>query len=120
MTTVDDVSGNTASWSEWISAYARAYDILPESAADAGCPNCGARTLGLAFTGLVQDRVGYASFWCSTCLFGIHLSRVVVPDGVPMESIDTPPGERTRQIPNYRIVPEEADNSGEDVESFQF
>lgn len=103
-----------------VSTYARAYELLPGAPEDAACPNCGARTLNLAFTGLVRDRVGYASFWCSTCLYGIHLSRVAVPDGVPMESIEVPPHERTRKVPNYRLVPEDTGDSDGDVEAFQF
>lgn len=111
---------NTASWRQWLSAYSRVYDLLPEPS-DEACPNCGAHTLMLAFTGLPRDRVGYASFWCSTCMFGIHLSRVPVPDDVPMDSIYVPESERNVRIPNYRVVRQDADDDDdEDVESFQF
>lgn len=121
MATVNEMTENTASWHQWLSAYSRAYDLLPETS-DEVCPNCGARSLNLAFTGLPRDRVGYASFWCGTCMFGIHLSRVPVPDDVPMDSVYTAPSERHVQIPNYRVVPQGADDDDddEDVESFQF
>jgi hypothetical protein len=111
-----------APWNEWLAAYQRVYDALPGSS-DVRCPNCGASALRLVFTGLRQDRLGYASFWCDSCLFGIHLSRTFVPDGVDMESVYTRRGERMTQIPNYTVVQEreseEEDDDG-DTESFQF
>lgn len=118
---MNDSAGNTASWKEWLAAYVDAYESLP-GPVGGGCPNCGAGTLNLVFTGLVEDRVGYASFWCSTCLFGIHLSRVAVPDGVPMDSVYTPVQERSADIPNYTVVREgtDADDDDGDVESFRF
>lgn len=116
---MNDTTENKASWKDWLAAYVRAYELLPDSSPGV-CPNCGARTLNLAFTGLVRDRVGYASFWCSTCMFGIHLSRVAVPDDVPMDSVYTPERDRSVTIPNYKVVPEGIDDDGDDVESFQF
>ncbi|WP_329176472.1 hypothetical protein [Streptomyces sp. NBC_01477] len=112
---------NRASWHEWLSAYTRAYDALPASNADV-CPNCASAALHLAFTGLPRDRVGYASFWCSACQFGIHLSRVPVPDDVPMDSVYTPAHDRSAHIPNYTVVAQDAEDDGDDddVESFQF
>lgn len=117
---MSDTTENRASWRDWLAAYVRTYESLPDSSAEA-CPNCGARTLNLAFTGLVPDRVGYASFWCSTCLFGIHLSRVPVPDDVPMDSVYTPESDRSATVPNYKVVPQSIDDDDDDdVESFQF
>lgn len=113
---MNDIAESRASWKDWLAAYVRAYELLPDSSSDA-CPNCGARTLNLAFTGLVADRVGYASFWCSTCLFGIHLSRVPVPDDAPMDSVYAPERDRNVTVPDYTVVPESVDD---DDESFRF
>lgn len=111
---------NTTRWRDWLSAYEVAYEGLPEKMS-IPCPNCGSDTLNLAFTGLPRDRVGYGSFWCSTCMFGIHLSRCPVPDGVPMDSIYTPPEERMTHIPNYKLVPPDADDDeDDDVVDIQF
>ena len=94
----------TASWGAWLSAYELCYKALPTPPEDSACPNCGAERLRLAFTGLEEERVGYATFWCDGCLVGIHLSRCPVPDGVPMDSIHTPVDQRSVRIPNYTLI----------------
>lgn len=94
----------TASWQGWMAAFQQHYDRLPDTAPDVRCPNCGARKLSLAFQGLFPDRVGYASFWCETCLTGIHLSRCLVPEDVPMDSVHTPVDQRTTRVPNYTLI----------------
>ncbi|MEV4831050.1 hypothetical protein AB0K25_22365 [Micromonospora sp. NPDC049257] len=92
-----------ASFDEWLDAYDVVYRALP-APSDLPCPNCGHQTLRLAFTAPPGTRHGYASFWCDTCLEGIHLSRAPIPDGVTALSLDLPAGERTRGIPNYRLI----------------
>ncbi|SDO40094.1 hypothetical protein [Actinacidiphila guanduensis] len=87
-----------------MSAYERCWKELPDPAPHVHCPSCGAAGLHLVFCGLPADRVGYASFWCGTCLTGLHLSRCPVPDGVPMESIDTPVEQRAVRVPNYTLL----------------
>jgi hypothetical protein len=100
----------TASWGAWMEAFERCYKELPDTAADVGCPNCGAPGLRMTFCGLPEDRVGYASFWCDACLTGVHLSRCAVPDGVPMESIATPVEARAVRVPNYTLLwPDESE-----------
>jgi hypothetical protein len=78
-----------------------------ESAAREKCPNCGATDLRLVFSGRAErpeGRTGYAAFWCDGCLVGIHLSRCAVPDGVPMESLDTPVEQRAVRVPDYTLL----------------
>jgi hypothetical protein len=100
----------TASWEAWMGAFERCYKELPDTAAQVQCPDCGAAGLRLTFCGLEEDRVGYAYFWCDACLTGVHLSRCVVPDGVPMESIRTPVQQRAVRVPNYTLLwPDEND-----------
>jgi len=100
----------TASWEAWMGAYERCYKELPDPAAQVQCPDCGMTELRLTFCGLEHNRVGYASFWCDACLTGVHLSRCPVPDGVPMESIDTPVEQRAVRVPNYRLIwPDESE-----------
>jgi hypothetical protein len=94
----------TARWDAWLSAYEQHCTALPESAKRVGCPNCGAERLRLAFTGVAEQRVGYASFWCDGCLVGIHLSRCPAPEGVPIDSIHTPVEERSVRVPNYTLL----------------
>lgn len=94
----------TASWGTWLSVYEQWYKALPAAAAGSACPNCGDERLRLAFTGRRDERVGYATFWCDGCLVGIHLSRCHVPDGVPMDSLETPVEQRAVRIPNYTLL----------------
>jgi hypothetical protein len=94
----------TASWGAWVAVYEQHCKALPERDAHAECPNCGSDELRLAFTGQPEKRTGYAAFWCDGCLVGIHLSRRAVPDGVPMESLDTPVERRAVRVPNYTLL----------------
>jgi hypothetical protein len=94
----------TASWGAWLAAYEQHCKALPEPAAHTQCPNCGADDLRLTFTGLCEQRTGYAAFWCDACLVGIHLSRCPVPEGAPMESLDTPVERRAVRVPNYTLL----------------
>lgn len=92
-----------ASFDEWLDAYDVVYRALPASS-DLPCPNCGHRTLRLVFTGPPGAAHGYVSFWCDTCLEGIHLSRAAIPHGVAARSLEAPAEKRRRGIPNYRLV----------------
>lgn len=92
-----------ATFDEWLDAYDVVYRTLP-AISDAPCPNCSHRTLRLIFTGPRGGAFGYASFWCDTCLKGIHISRAPIPDGVSARPIDAPPEERRRGIPDYEQI----------------
>ena len=108
-----------ASWKDWLDAYEQVYEALP-SESHVLCPRCGQDTLRLVFTGNDNSqRTGYASFWCDSCLFGIHLSRCLVPEGVPILSIDLPREDRAIIVPNYTIIPPETIDT-DDVDSEVF
>lgn len=92
-----------ASFDEWLESYDASYRALPAPPTGA-CPNCGHRTLRLVFTAQPGTDVGYASFWCDTCLEGVHVSRAVIPAGVEARSLATAPDERRPIIPDYRLV----------------
>ncbi len=92
-----------ASEEAWYAAYQAIYQALPGDA-HVRCPNCGYDSLRLAFTGLPADRVGFASFWCDHCRYGLHLSRVLVPGGVDIIPIDLPDDEHARLVPDYMLV----------------
>ena len=94
----------TATEDAWYAAYAEAYDTVPAEITTP-CPNCGHRTLHLVFTGWPDQRVGYASFWCSTCWYGLHLSRTSVPPHVDMLPLHLAPEERRKHVPNYYLIP---------------
>ncbi len=87
----------------WYEAYAAAYAALPD-AAHVRCPNRGYDALRLVFTGLPEGRVGFASFWCDHCRYGLHLSRVAVPGGVDIVPLDLPTEAHDRLVPDYVLV----------------
>jgi hypothetical protein len=93
-----------ASTEEWFQAYEAVYRALP-ARASRPCPNCGHDDLHVAFTGYADERVGWASFWCGHCLFGLHLSRVSIPEGVEILDIDLSPEQHAQKVPNYTIIP---------------
>ncbi|MDG4800991.1 hypothetical protein [Micromonospora sp. WMMD980] len=92
-----------ATFEEWLDAYEIFYRTLP-TRPELPCPNCGHQTLSMVFTGPPGAGYGYVSFWCDTCLEGIHLSRAPIPAGVTARSIDAPAADRRSGIPNYRLV----------------
>ncbi len=89
-----------ASYQDWWQAYGDTYEALPNPPTLA-CPNCAHHTLRLEFIANESDRIGYAKFWCETCLFGIHISRTWVPEGVTFHPIGTP---RETPLPDYTLV----------------
>jgi hypothetical protein len=96
----------TASEEEWYAAYEAVYRALPEDP-HVPCPNCGHDALRLVYTGIVSQRIGYVSFWCDNCRYGLHLSHATVPDGVDMLPLGLPPEEHERHVPNYTLVLED-------------
>ncbi|GGM06656.1 MULTISPECIES: hypothetical protein [Micromonospora] len=92
-----------ASFDDWLEAYDHVYRTSPGSS-DLPCPNCGRSTLRLVFTGPPDMDVGYASFWCDTCLEGIHISRAVIPAGAIVRSLATAAAERVPAVPDYHLA----------------
>lgn len=79
---------------------------LAESA-DTGrivCPSCGKGPIDFRFVGRIPDRIGYLDVWCRSCLRGIHISRVKVPEARPMLNLDGPLDAISAQIPNFTQV----------------
>ena len=92
-----------ATFDDWADAYNEVYDAIPADA-DVACPNCGHHTLRLVFTGDLERYVGYGMFWCDTCLLGISLCRVFIPDGAVVRDIHLDREDRMPAIPNFRLV----------------
>lgn len=71
----------------WQQALARLAD--QEAKVDTiACLDCGQLRLQVRYIVNPDTRVGYALFWCSSCLHGISVSRVRAPNGLPTWSID--------------------------------
>jgi hypothetical protein len=46
---------------------------------DEACPTCGQKTLHLVYSGSLEDRLGYATLWCTTSRDGIFSGSMRVP-----------------------------------------
>jgi hypothetical protein len=92
-----------ATWDDWSARYEAAYQAVPDDLHEP-CPNCGMDSLHLVFTGHVSTAVGYASFWCDSCLQGIVISRAPIPEGAVARSIEQAPEDRRPRIPNFHLV----------------
>jgi hypothetical protein len=91
---------------DWVRAYSRVYQKLPLDAHEP-CPNCGHDALKVVFVATPGERVGYSEFWCANCLFGVWVSRALIPDGVVALPRDLPEEEFARRIPAFTIVGDE-------------
>jgi hypothetical protein len=75
---------------------------------DLQCPSCGKHTIDYQYVGDPETRIGYLDIWCTSCLHGIHVSRVKVPGETPMLSFKTDPSTIAARIPKFTwVVPED-------------
>jgi hypothetical protein len=95
-------SGTPASSAAWMDAFADITDNYA-SLSTIHCPNCGAETLRVRFIGARDVRAASGYLWCDTCLTGIVLSRMGVPDGADIIPFDMP-GEERPPMPDYALV----------------
>ena len=85
----------------WRQAFYEYCDFLP--ARDVvHCPECDATTLKVVGRGNPISRDGMCDFWCDTCLIGIQLFRMTVPD--PIHMVTAAFGPRVAAIPRYGVV----------------
>lgn len=96
-------SARSSNWHTWLDVYERVYCDLQELPKVA-CPNCQSTSLKLVFTSWKGGDIGYASFWCEECLFGISLSRVNIPAGAQIRVSDGTSIVGELVIPNYEVV----------------
>jgi len=68
------------------------------------CPCCGKAAIDFQYVADTTDKIGYLDIWCGACLKGIHISRVRVPEGMPLLDIASPSGIIAARIPNFTWV----------------
>jgi hypothetical protein len=68
------------------------------------CPKCKKESIAFQYVGDPQTRVGYLDIWCNSCLHGIHISRVLVPQKASMLPFETQIDEISKYIPNFTQV----------------
>ena len=89
-------------YDEWMEI---AIKILDESFVDGEvtCPECGKNHIDYRFVANLKKNTGYLSIWCNSCLNGIQVSRVKVPD--ISRKVDMYDDESLKkEIPNFKLV----------------
>ena len=71
---------------------------------DLPCPLCGKQTIDFQYVGDPSSRIGYLDIWCKSCLHGIHVSRVLIPEGVSMMALGVDDDKIDSRIPIYTQV----------------
>jgi hypothetical protein len=84
------------------------------SVEDEQCPTCSEKALHLQYVGDPQDRVGFATLWCSISRDGIISGRLTIPTGAELLSFGDP--EYVRRLDPLTIIPsEEVSSEGDEV-----
>jgi len=68
------------------------------------CPSCGIPGIDFQFVGDIPSKIGYLSVWCPSCLHGIVISRVGLPDNDRALPFAASKEEIVRRIPNFTHV----------------
>lgn len=79
---------------------------IQENKVDLLCPKCNKKDVDYIYVGDINSRIGFMEVWCNSCLHGIHISRVKIPDGSKMFSFDISNSELKKNVPKFKhIVP---------------
>lgn len=87
----------------WISIATEIYNTLPNVPILA-CPSCHELGLYFQFVGDFESQIGYMAIWCPFCLYGIHISRVHIPEKTQALSFNALEKEISIRIPNFTHV----------------
>lgn len=68
---------NEMTYEGWLLALPRSDEAYQGSR----CPACGSIGLHFQYFSIETGNVGWKQVWCSTCLNGVSVSRVIVPEG---------------------------------------
>lgn len=88
---------------DWLVIYKNIREFTVEKS-DCICPECGTNAIDLQFVGDVEKKIGYLDMWCTACNRGVHMSRVLIPEGASMISFDDPAEVVSARIPNFEQV----------------
>ncbi|NDI35097.1 hypothetical protein [Chengkuizengella sediminis] len=72
-------------FSTWLKLSA---DISSSTWTNFQCPECQKETVDFQYVGDTETRIGYLEIWCDSCLKGIHISRVRVPESANLLSFE--------------------------------
>ena len=65
------------------------------------CPRCGHKDIDYLYIGNFKSKVGYLQVWCNYCNHGIHISRVLIPEGAKALSFESDIEVINSIVPNY-------------------
>lgn len=88
---------------DWLEVY-KEIQARPTSKLTAHCPECGSESVDFQYVGDTAARRGYLDIWCTHCNQGVHLSRVVIPQGAHVIEFDAPDEVLTSRIPRFKQV----------------
>jgi hypothetical protein len=87
----------------WTSIATEIYNTLPNVPILA-CPSCHELGVDFQFAGDFQSKIGYMAIWCPCCLYGIHISRVRIPEKIQALPFDASIEKISTRIPNFTHV----------------
>lgn len=82
---------------QWVVALARFIDGELDK-----CPRCGSESLRLRYIGDEVERIGYALFWCESCLHGINVSRAGATPAGEFRSFRDP--NSLEGVPEFTVI----------------
>lgn len=77
-------------------------DFIPESIHTINCPICDKKKLDFQYVGDLEERIGLLRIWCNSCLRGIHVCRVKIPENVKI--IPFTSDSDLKRVPNFRLI----------------
>jgi hypothetical protein len=88
---------SSSEWAKWMEVTDQ---VLRSAERRLICPHCRSAAVEWLFVGGGLARLGYGAVWCNTCRHGVWLSRLAIPDTVPMVAIDADP--TSVDIPRFK------------------
>jgi len=83
----------------WLKLAGTIADTLP-TVPSLECPKCGLPKIDFQYVGDKITRIGFLCIWCPSCLHGIHISRIRIPQQAELISLDSRE-EIKKRIPNF-------------------
>jgi hypothetical protein len=68
------------------------------------CPCCRNKGVDFQCIGNIDTKIGFMLLWCWKCRQGINISRIKIPDGTPMLSMDISDEEYSNRIPKFELI----------------
>jgi hypothetical protein len=88
---------------KWLHLGNKMIDNLPNKVL-LKCPECNNETVDYQYVGDPKSRIGYLDMWCTSCLKGVHISRVQIPENAELIPFDAPKEQIINRIPNFKLV----------------